>query len=284
MVNVRRNSTMRENLLRMRYFETYYYANIVHNVLGDTMDFIQNLNSWHEDQEVALFLRPFNKWSVLHSFAQHVIADLMYERLGVETPAELKLASDSELWVDRALRHHGIETPGFRNWLGQKGAFTSDAIEDAIHDYHDDLWLTGELDELMTQLASEVFYVLFSNRNLLARLNNYIAGVVSQIDLCDLQEEHAGLLQQNGVPARTYIPEWARRAVFHRDRGICTVCSTDLTGLCSVSSSDHYDHIIPLAEGGINDVTNLQLLCSACNLKKGRKLLVPSNRYQAWYS
>lgn len=275
---------MRETLLRMEYFETYYFANVVYNMLGDPINFSRNLNGWHEDHEVALFLQPFKKWSVLHSFAQYVIEGLMYESLSEETIARLEVDPRSELWVDRALRHHDIETPGFREFLRQQGMSMADVTEEDAHDYHEILWMTGALPKLMTQCTNEVFYVLFGNRTLLERLNDYIAGVVSQIDLCDLSAEDAGLLQKNGVPARTHIPEWARRAVTHRDRGMCASCSTNLSRLLSVASSEHYDHIIPLAEGGINDVTNLQLLCSDCNLKKGRKLLATSKRYEAWYS
>jgi 5-methylcytosine-specific restriction endonuclease McrA len=33
----------------------------------------------------------------------------------------------------------------------------------------------------------------------------------------------------------------------------------------------HIDHVIPLAEGGTNALSNLQLLCAKCNLAKGKK-------------
>ena len=178
----------------------------------------------------------------------------------------------------------GIERLGFRGWLKQQNIEVEDATQDDAYDYHQDLRLTGELDVLLSQLSNEVFYVLFGNRALLAKLNGYIAGVVSNIDKDGLSLEDEALLQKDGMPARVYMPEWARRAVYFRDRGMCATCNTDLTGLVSVSSVEHYDHIVSLAEGGINDVTNLQLLCSACNLKKGRRLLPTSTRYQAWYS
>jgi 5-methylcytosine-specific restriction endonuclease McrA len=41
--------------------------------------------------------------------------------------------------------------------------------------------------------------------------------------------------------------------------------------------------MIPLAEGGINDVTNLQLLCGECNLKKGDRCTGTSCRYERWF-
>lgn len=65
---------------------------------------------------------------------------------------------------------------------------------------------------------------------------------------------------------------------------MCADCSCDLSGVVSVSNEDHFDHIIPLAQGGINDVTNLQLLCKSCNLKEGSKLIPVSSKYEAWYS
>jgi len=34
----------------------------------------------------------------------------------------------------------------------------------------------------------------------------------------------------------------------------------------------HVDHIVPLAQGGTNDITNFQALCPKCNLSKGAKM------------
>ncbi|WP_083635845.1 HNH endonuclease signature motif containing protein [Rhizobium gallicum] len=36
--------------------------------------------------------------------------------------------------------------------------------------------------------------------------------------------------------------------------------------------TERYDHLVPLARFGANDVTNLQLLCEPCNLKKAAGL------------
>jgi len=275
---------MRESLVTMEYFETYYYANIVHNILDDPMDFLRNLLNWHEDQEESLFLQPFPKWSVLHDFSNFIIEGLMYESLDDVTLDLIVNNQKAELWVDKALRHHGLQTDGFRHWLATNSRILEDITEDDIHDYHHELRDSGELDALLSQLSNEVFFLLFGNRALLARLNNYVAAVVKNIDKEAVSEAHKTLMARNGVLARVHIPEWVRRAVFFRDRGMCAACNSDISGLVTLHTEKHFDHIIPLAVGGINDVTNIQLLCSSCNLTKGSKLVGTSNRYEAWYT
>lgn len=52
-----------------------------------------------------------------------------------------------------------------------------------------------------------------------------------------------------------------RAAVVERDRELCRWCSTG-EGLT-------LDHVIPAARGGSNTLSNLQLLCAACNVAKG---------------
>lgn len=49
-------------------------------------------------------------------------------------------------------------------------------------------------------------------------------------------------------------------------RGRCACCKTSIK-----SAAYHLDHIHPLARGGDNTITNLQLLCPPCNLSKSAK-------------
>jgi 5-methylcytosine-specific restriction endonuclease McrA len=58
----------------------------------------------------------------------------------------------------------------------------------------------------------------------------------------------------------------------------------DLSGLVNIENSENYDHIVPLASYGLNDVTNIQLLCSKCNKKKSGGTAITSYKYQTWYS
>lgn len=266
---------MRKPLVRIEFFETYYYANVIHNILIDTSAFMRSLHEWHENQAAALLLPPFQKWSVLHNFSYFIIEGLIHEAME-EAP------KSKQLWIEHALAYHNIQAISFQEWLTETNRNRNDI--NAVHDYHCELMLSGQFEELVTHLANEVFFLLFPNRSLVARLNAYVAGIVSLICVEDLEEEQLQLLCKDGVPARASIPSWVRRAVFFRDRGRCACCSKDLSGIVSLDAIEHFDHIIPLALGGINDVTNIQLLCEACNLSKGKKALPVSNLYEPWYT
>lgn len=61
--------------------------------------------------------------------------------------------------------------------------------------------------------------------------------------------------------SRPGIPRDMRLAVWQRDGGRCTSCGAEF--------DLQYDHVIPLALGGATSEQNLQLLCGACNQRKG---------------
>ncbi len=63
---------------------------------------------------------------------------------------------------------------------------------------------------------------------------------------------------------RIPIPPEVRKYIFQRDNYQCKSC-----GKTHLETKLNIDHIIPLAKGGSNDISNLQTLCQACNqLKK----------------
>ena len=65
---------------------------------------------------------------------------------------------------------------------------------------------------------------------------------------------------------RITIPASVRQYVFERDRFQCQSCGLDQK--LDPTAKLTIDHIIPLATGGSNDMSNLQTLCQRCNQKK----------------
>jgi 5-methylcytosine-specific restriction endonuclease McrA len=62
---------------------------------------------------------------------------------------------------------------------------------------------------------------------------------------------------------RINIPDSVRKYVLQRDNYQCQSC-----GNTKAETKLNIDHIIPLATGGSNDISNLQTLCSRCNQQK----------------
>lgn len=62
---------------------------------------------------------------------------------------------------------------------------------------------------------------------------------------------------------RIKIPQSVRNYIYQRDNYQCQSCGKKQAETCL-----NIDHIIPLATGGSNDMSNLQTLCSQCNSSK----------------
>lgn len=62
---------------------------------------------------------------------------------------------------------------------------------------------------------------------------------------------------------RIPIPPEVRKYVFSRDSYQCQSC-----GKTNRETELTIDHIIALARGGTNDISNLQTLCRSCNQQK----------------
>ncbi|NHN33389.1 HNH endonuclease [Paenibacillus agricola] len=58
------------------------------------------------------------------------------------------------------------------------------------------------------------------------------------------------------------IPAWVKELIFSRDQGICVVCSSSLTYWITELSENNFEHMVPLALSGANDVSNMQLICT----------------------
>ena len=84
---------------------------------------------------------------------------------------------------------------------------------------------------------------------------------------------------RNAVGSRNHRAKYAKvdgthtyadiKALFTSQRGTCPNCQTSL--IKRGPGKYHVDHIMPIALGGSNWPSNLQLLCPPCNMSKGAK-------------
>ncbi len=274
---------MSRKFVELEFYETYYHANVVSNIIEDPYSYIRLIHEWYEDYKEDVFLPAFPKRSRLHGFAAHIIETLIHEK--ISDPESYTLANNGgdDVWIDRALKHHNFPCDGFADFVKGHVDSLDQVTEDHLFDYHQELSLAGHTEMLVERLTSEVFYILFSNRKLLALFNEFMARGLGQF-FDNIPDSELGCnLSCPGVLKRVGIPAWVKRAVFFRDRGMCSLCQKDLSGIISTQPDSQYDHIISLAAGGLNDVTNIQLLCQACNGKKSKKRVSVSNVYEAWY-
>ena len=74
---------------------------------------------------------------------------------------------------------------------------------------------------------------------------------------------------------RINIPQSVRKYVLQRNNYQCQSC-----GKKNTETKLNIDHIVALANGGSNDISNLQVLCSKCNQKKKADV---DPRFQRYY-
>ena len=268
----------------INYYKVYYYCNILDNLLNlffSGPDWISTGAQFTEpffEGEIE----NFPKYSALHAFCEFAVGQLIYEDASkdIETIQErydsaiienkakrLQHAfnfnneyTDNRLEVDRLLNMYGIKHQTFYAYLLENDF---EFMEDAYQEF---IAFDADVENSIHHLARELFYILFQNRDFLYRFNLYMS---------------------NANPhtiKRCNIPLWVKRAVHYRDRGRCVMCRKDLSGTfdCEDTGAVHYDHIISLHSGGLNDVCNIQLMCSSCNLEKSSGSYT-SRIYKDWY-
>ena len=283
------------------FSETYHYADVITALVQQNYE---DLGLWDEffcDNRTAHLIEPYKRESALHAFIIHVINQLLHDQ-PTETEWEERQAiarslenvpealEDLELFilpVEQAMIRRGLKHQTFVEWLAEQGTTLDDASVDDVQSYLSDLGLYGPYEELVERTAREVFFTIFGNRRLLLQFNQIVAEKVASLKLDELDSEQLEIatkrLERPGVLHRADPPEWVRRAVFFRDRGRCAACHVDLSGIVSLWSEKNFDHVVPLASGGLNDVTNIQLLCARCNQSKGDGEPFTSGSYEDWY-
>lgn len=98
----------------------------------------------------------------------------------------------------------------------------------------------------------------------------YMADIEARMNA--VAEENDRLRAAAAAENPNTISEHVRAVVWRRDQGRCVVCG-------GVSDLE-FDHIIPKSHGGASSVSNLQVLCTRCNERKGAhvaRIRVPRN-------
>ncbi|GAA4106894.1 HNH endonuclease [Aminobacter aganoensis] len=235
-----------------RGFSVYYFANAVFNIVNESGSYLRGIEDVLGDAQTMMLMRPFHRFTNLHHFLEAIIRQIVEEEVE-------RLDEDKPRFLRKFLSTYRV--PFSPNDLED---------EDSFYDF------TAESDRYhnaLEELADEVFHVLFNDVGFLQTFNRLCSGHIETSGF------GAELTTRTGQLKRVAIPMWARRAIFHRDKGECRECKRSLAATVNQMETERYDHIVPLARFGANDVTNLQLLCEACNSKKAAAMQSVSPLY-----
>ncbi len=279
-------SFSRKETEEYEHYESYYFCNIIKNVLNEQGAYMRGLNDYHGDGRSVDFDLAFPKWSHFHGFIGFIIEGVYAENLNHENLNDMLVAfkgyqplfstvADETIVSFLSIRNN------FLTYLGQAGKSLNESgvadLEDFLSGFYDGVLFQQYIEKTI----KEVFYILFGDRSVLKLYNEMIADV-RELDW-EPQCYDSDVNTKKGYLRRRRIPKWVQKAVYHRDKGRCVICKKDVTGLINIYNKSNYDHIVPLARFGINDVSNIQLLCDTCNQQKNANNNNSSKDYFPWY-
>ena len=149
----------------------------------------------------------------------------------------------SEKYVDAVFRRKSLHLQA------------QDIVEE-VQKYHE-----KEIQRLKSTYSANFAERAFHDRQLCEYISYWVA---SLYDYAGYPQVADGTIKISTVKRRNW-PSWLLRTLLARERGVCANCGTPFQEL---KTQLHIDHILPLNEGGCNDLVNLQLLCEPCNLRK----------------
>ena len=249
--------------INMKFFNVYYFCHLANESMGK-FDYAST-NAEFTERQFEVEPEEFPKVSVLREYCLWLVDRVFYEQASSIANSS-KVADFNPInWINQAvMKYREIDVS-----INNDFQFDDDDYLEIYNNYLEYLnkYEEGLFYDVISDIAVEIEYILFQNRDFLLRFN----------------EQQAVPFEDN-PRKRVYIPEWVKRAVLFRDKGCCVFCKKDLTGLYSLldDNEKHFDYIVSLNEGGINDVCNIQLSCKDCNLKKSDSSKT-STLYQSAY-
>ena len=243
-----------EDYYRRAGFSPYFYAHIVFNLVRSHSAFLRNFEDMFGDMATSGWCNPFPKFTNLHQFVAEVVDSIFFEN------------PTGDGGEDHSLRD-------FCNHYKNDSSEIDWGDEEQLYDLR--LW--ADYGNALDELATEVFHILFPDVVFCQSFNELIAGYLPRY--AEAFGANDKRFTRTGFLRRAAIPQFVRKAIYHRDKGECRTCKKRLDRTLSVRLQEHYDHIVPLASGGVNDLTNIQLLCDGCNLKKSSRAMNVSSLY-----
>lgn len=204
----------------------------------------------------------FSKFTLLHLYT--ITKALNYHRRDFRKNGSCIEEDEIQYWYDL-----------FETYNVKHEIFNFEKEEDIFFWYERNENSFSILFEIM---ADEVFHILFPNRNFLLKFNKLLHNTLIDVTI------PMDRLTKKGTIKRTNIPIWVKKAVFHRDKGRCVYCNTDLTNIYNTLTNSNYDHMVPLDLMGVNDPCNIQLTCEKCNKRKSNKEESTGNQYIPWWT
>ena len=267
----------------MKYFNTYYFCSVIQYIIEDSdLDYVGTLAEF-TDPLSECKREDFPQESYLQSFVDFTVERILFEQNeykasdiadAIEADGyENVINNNHEVFYSHeykytifelAIIHYQGCKEKMQDWIEKNVAPEEfDALDVAINYTN---YLEGNYYDVINSIKNEVFYLLFQNRYFLMQFNVLISDI------------------HPGKSERKNIPTWVKSAVKYRDKCKCVMCQKDLSGIMDVEEyrDKQFDHIVPLEVGGFNDVSNLQLMCSKCNQKKGIKTYT-NNIYHFYY-
>lgn len=249
------NGELATHYYRATGLSPYYFANVVYNVVKSPTAYLRAIEDLLGDMAGSFLVRSFHPYSNLHCFIEDVANDLFFEE-----PADKSENYLAVYFVKQIGGTHNLEDPN---------------DIDELLEARNEQWFY----EAFENLVEEVFVILFQNVGFLQRFNELTASYVFSY-LTSFGEPE---VQTNDHLKRVHIPQFVKDAVYFRDRGECRSCKKAIDRQISPYHKECFDHIVPLARGGANDISNIQLLCVPCNSEKSDKYWPVSDFYQRHY-
>lgn len=264
-----------------KFYEAEYIIRAIKSILRDQFAYLRNLDGFYGDVQILAFLEPFQEYSSLHRFIGFVANSIIYDegirkifsdnQGGIVFSEDGELINDGEsisLPINEAFDFYQIEHIGFAEWFRDKEESLLRSVnENDIDGYLEELTLTGEFEGLIDTVIENIFPILFADQETLEIFNEMIARQINRIELDAINDEYAEFFSESGVLKKQPIPDWVKERLILRDKGCCAICKTKIGNNLALIHPDHFCFIVPLKDSGLNDLTNIRILCEKCVLE-----------------